>query len=149
MVDLIDMTYTLEVCRKLSPYFIIDIQYSIQYMKLFIFILISTDGMAQRLVSLSPNPMIVTSSPTRSLYFIFNVSKLLSSLSKYVEADFMNLRLEENSLDNIPEELSTLMHVRQTLTTGTFTCIPGTYTQQRIQNRLHAFGIWHKINSKV
>jgi len=34
------MTYTLEVCRKLSPYFIIDIQNSIQYMKLFIFILI-------------------------------------------------------------------------------------------------------------
>ena len=106
--------------------------------------------MAQRLVSLSPNPMIVTSSPTRSLYFIFNVSKLLSSLSKYVEADFMNLLLEENaSLDNAPEELSTLMTVLQTLTTGTFTCVPGTYTHQRIQNRLHAFGIWHKINTKV
>ena len=43
--------------------------------------------MAQRLVSLSPNPMIVTSSQ----------SKLLSSLSKYVKPDFMNLVLEENA----------------------------------------------------
>ena len=60
----------------------------------------------------------------------------------------MNLRLEENSLDNIPEELSTLMNGLQTLTMGTFTCIPSTYAQLRIQNRLHAFGIWHK-NTKV
>jgi len=50
-----------------------------------------------------------------------------------VKPDFMYLLLEENaSLDNASEELSTLMTVLQTLTTGTFTCIPGTYTQQRI-----------------
>ena len=40
----------------------------------------------------------------------------------------MNLLLEENaSLDNVPEELSTLMTVLQTLRTGTSTYIPGTY----------------------
>ena len=54
----------------------------------------------------------------------------------------MNLLLEENaSLDNVPEELSTLKTVLQTLRTGTFTYIPSTYTHQRIQNRLYSFAI--------
>ena len=61
--------------------------------------------MAQRLVRLPPKPKIASTNPTSVLFFPFNVSKLSSSLSKYVQADLMNLLLENASLDNVPEEL--------------------------------------------
>ena len=51
--------------------------------------------MAERLSRLPPKPKI--SNPIYILFFPFNVSKLLSSFSKYVEADLMNLLLEENA----------------------------------------------------
>ena len=84
-------------------------------MKVFLFLNKQHGRMAQRLARLPPKPKIASSNPSSILFFHFNVSKLLSSLSKYVEADLMDLLLEENaSLANIPEELSTLMTVLQT-----------------------------------
>ena len=74
--------------------------------------------MAQRLVRLPLKSKIASTNLTFILFFPFNVSKLLSSLSKYIKADLMNLLLEENaSLDNVLEKLSTLMTVLQTLRT--------------------------------
>jgi len=97
--------------------------------------------MAQRLVRLPLKSKIASTNLTFILFFPFNVSKLLSSLSKYIKADLMNLLLEENaSLDNVLEKLSTLMTVLQTLRTVIFTYIP-VHIDQRPTVEMHRWTI--------
>ena len=66
--------------------------------------------MAQRLARLHPNPKFARSIPRRPFKLPFNVSRLLLSLLKYVEANLMNLLLEVSaSLYDVPEAWSTLL----------------------------------------